>query len=157
MYSPLRVAALDALAQGAATYPELERRTGRNDKSLQWALYGLEKDGVVRREKITYPRSRGKYYRLDLRREPRVRWELTGQALPDLEKYRHPLQDVVLRNMWDGCCIKDLVDITGATKKSIGCALRKLQARGQVRQELVDRAALEGDKRVQPRVRWYRV
>ena len=50
--SPLKVAALEALRAGPATYPELERRTGRNDKSLQWALYGLEKDGVVRREKV---------------------------------------------------------------------------------------------------------
>lgn len=150
--SPLKVAALEALRAGPATYPELERRTGRNDKSLQWALYGLEKDGVVRREKIVYTHR----YRRDLARLPRVRWELTGKALPQEQPPRAaPVQELVLRNLFDGCCVADLVAVIGCTKKGVGCALRRLEARGVVRQEPVDRATLVGDRRRQPRVRWY--
>lgn len=151
--SPLKVAALEALRAGPATYPELERRTGRNDKSLQWALYGLEKDGVVRREKVPYPK-RGRY-RCDLARLPRVRWQLTGKALPEEQPPRAPLQELVMRHLFDGCCIADLVELIGCTKKNVSRALRHLQARGVVRQEPVDRAALGGDRRRQPRVRWY--
>ena len=153
--SPLKVAALEALRAGPATYPELERRTGRNDKSLQWALYGLEKDGVVRREKVLLRPKRGRY-RCDLARLPRVRWELTGKALPEEQPPRAPLQELVLRHLYDGCCIADLVAVIGCTKKSVGRALRHLKARGVVRSEPVDRAALTGDMRRQPRVRWYR-
>lgn len=152
--SPLKVAALEALRAGPATYPELERRTGRNDKSLQWALYGLEKSGVVRREKLVNHHPRGKR-RYDLTRLPRVKWELTGKVLPEEQPPRAPLQELVLRNLFDGCCIADLVELIGCTKTNVGRALRHLQARGVVRSEPVDRAALVGDKRRQPRVRWY--
>ena len=149
--SPLKEAALEALQQGPATYPELERRTGRNDRSLQWALYALEKDGVVRREKIVYASRR----RLDLARQPRVRWMLTGKALPVEQPSRAPLQELVLRHLSDGCSIKELAGKLGTSMKNVGCALRRLEARGVVRQEPVDRAALVGDRRRRPRVRWY--
>ena len=151
--SPLKEAALEALQQGPATYPELERRTGRNDRSLQWALYALEKDGVVRREKIVYAHSR----RRDLARQPRVRWMLTGKALPVEQPSRGPLQELVLRHLSDGCSIKELAGKLGTSMKNVGCALRRLEARGVVRQEPVDRAALVGDRRRGPRARWYRV
>ena len=150
--SPLKIAAIEALRAGPATYPDLERRTGRNDKSLQWALYALEKDGVVRREKIV---NVGRFRR-DLARLPRVRWQLTGKTLPEEQPTRAPLQELVLRHLFDGCCIADLVAVIGCTKKGVGCALRRLEARGVVRSVPVDRAALVGDKRRQPRVRWYR-
>ena len=149
----LREAALEALQRGPATYPELEKRTGRNDRSLQWALRALEKEGVVRREKIVYAHSR----RRDLSRLPRVQWMLTGKALPEEQPPRAaPVQELVLRNLFDGCCIADLVAVIGCTKKGVGCALRRLEARGVVRSEPVDRSSLIGDKRRQPRARWYR-
>ena len=147
----LKEAALEALQQGPATYPELEKRTGRNDRSLQWALRALEKEGVVRREKIVYAHSR----RRDLSRLPRVQWMLTGKALPVEQPSRGPLQELVLRHLSDGCSIKELAGKLGTSMKNVGCALRRLEARGVVRQEPVDRAALVGDRRRQPRVRWY--
>ena len=148
----LKEAALEALQQGPATYPELEKRTGRDDKSLMWALYALEKDGVVRREKIVYASRR----RRDLSRLPRVRWMLTGQPDPEQDR-RRPVQKLILENMWDGCSIMELASKMGMSMWHAYAALRRLEARGVVRSEPVDRSAVAGDKRRQPHVRWYRV
>lgn len=152
--SPLKEAALEALQQGPATYPELEKRTGRQDTSLKRALYALEKVGVVRREKIVYAHSR----RRDLSRLPRVRWMLTGKALPEEQPPRAaPLQKMVLDHMWDGCSILELAGKMDTSTWCVYQALRRLETRGVVRSEPVDRAALAGDRRRQPRARWYRV
>jgi DNA-binding IclR family transcriptional regulator len=66
------------------------------------------------------------------------------------------MQKLIIENMWDGCSIQELAEEIGMSKWQVYIALRRLEARGVVRQEPVDRAALVGDRRRQPRVRWYR-